>query len=391
MKILWIDPLNTEAQALNVMAAVLRDAGHDVHVRSIRRAGFDPPPGVDWTPFVRLPAPARPFRADRPALARLAASYPFGWMRALRQARARGAGATLVTTSLALRRWDTWALRRLRRCGVAPVVIVHRPYMEAPRDPEGRRAPRYGAFYRQAARILTMNRRTRDWMRTAYALPEDRLLPLRLPHFGPLLDGFPTDRGLARRLAEWAGGAPVVAFLSNMRPEQGLDDLLSALPILDAELPDWRLLVVSSGGSRRKVAAVEARLAALGFGDRVRRRWDPYSYPELKAFLGAASLVTTPYRWAAQSGVVAMAAGAGLPAVSTDTGGLPEIVRSGVNGELVPVGDPARLARAIAGVVRGLDCYRRGAEECRDSLFAPRRAADDIAAALRAAAGDGSR
>ena len=85
-----------------------------------------------------------------------------------------------------------------------------------------------------------------------------------------------------------------------------------------------------------------------------------------------------------------MAAGAGLPVVSTDTGSLPEIVRSGVNGELVPVGDSARLARAIAGVVRGLDRYRRGAGACRDSLFAPRRAADDIAAALRAAAGDGA-
>ncbi len=59
MKILWIDPLNTDSQFLNLMSVILMKAGHDVHVRSIVRDGH-PLPNVHWTPFMHHRSPPFP-------------------------------------------------------------------------------------------------------------------------------------------------------------------------------------------------------------------------------------------------------------------------------------------------------------------------------------------
>ncbi len=261
---------------------------------------------------------------------RVVAHYPFSWLRAIRHARASGVKALLVTSNLTLWRVDTWAMRLMVRHGLAPVIIVHKPYPTIVNDPTGERAAHYSAFYQSAARILTMNAFTQELMQTLYQLPEERYSHFSHPHFQPLLDRFPTNRELACRLKEWAAGAPVVAFLSNARPEQGLDDLLATLNTLDAELADWRLLLVSTGGSNSHVKAVEGRLADLGFRGRCWYQWDTYSPSDLKAYLEAASLVVAPYKWATQSGVVALATGAGLPVVATKVGGLPEVILPGV-------------------------------------------------------------
>ena len=355
------------------MSVVLREAGHEVHVRSTVRNGHPPPPCIHWTPFLRAGSHPPSLKRDAFTTARTLASYPFAWARAIHRARASGVDALLVTTNLALWRTDTWAMRRLARHGPAPVVLVHKPYHGIFDDMAGKRAPRYRAFYESAAYVLTMSAFTREWMQARYPLPEGRYLHCPHPHFQPLLDRYSTNGELVRRLREWAGGAPVIAFLSNMRSEQGLDTLLSSLPFIDSELADWRLLLVSAGGGKREVEAAEGRLAGLGFRERCWRRWDTYSPADLNAYVEAASLVVAPYHHATQSGVVALAAGAGLPVVATEAGGLPEMVRPGVNGESVPPGNPAELARAIAGVAGRLAHYRRGARSCRDVLFSPGR------------------
>jgi glycosyltransferase involved in cell wall biosynthesis len=42
---------------------------------------------------------------------------------------------------------------------------------------------------------------------------------------------------------------------------------------------------------------------------------------------------------------------AGLPVVATRVGGAPEVIENGVNGYLVPPGDPAALARAVVEIL----------------------------------------
>ena len=60
----------------------------------------------------------------------------------------------------------------------------------------------------------------------------------------------------------------------------------------------------------------------------------------------ASDLVVLPYVSATQSGIVQIAWNYDLPVVTTAVGGLPEVVRDGETGFLVPPADAEALARA---------------------------------------------
>jgi len=66
---------------------------------------------------------------------------------------------------------------------------------------------------------------------------------------------------------------------------------------------------------------------------------------DVARWLRAADVFVLPSRWEARSLVVQEAMAAGLPVVTTRTGGLPDLV--GDAGLLVPVGDPGTLAHAV--------------------------------------------
>ena len=385
MRILWIDPLNTNPHFVNLMAILFHEAGHEVEVVSIAREGHPPPPEIRWTPFWRN-APVPPSLKSHPVTTlRLMTAYPLLWARAIRRARASGAKSLLLTSSLTLWPCDTWAIRRLNRLGLPSVVIVHKPYLRAFDDRSGHRAPRYRAFYASAAKVLTMCRFTGDLMQRLYDFPPERLAYFARPHSRPATTRSSVDAELAQRLDEWAGPAPVIAYFSGMRPEQGLDVLLDSLPSVAQEIEDWRLLLVSTGGARNEIASVERRLTESGYATRCWRQWKPCSPAHLRTYLAAASIVAAPYHQATQSSVLALAVGEGLPIVATDVGGLPEMVRPGTNGELTPPNNPTAFAHALVTVAANLPHYQNGAATFREES-APGKAAQVVADALRTAA-----
>jgi glycosyltransferase involved in cell wall biosynthesis len=168
------------------------------------------------------------------------------------------------------------------------------------------------------------------------------------PH--PLYDMFVPAEMPARAAARAALGlpadAPVALFFGFIRPYKGLDDLLAALPAACAAVPGLRLLVAGeSWGDPRDHLA---RAGALGLGDAVTfvNRYIPNE--EVAPYFAAADVAVLPYREATGSGVAALAYGFGLPVIATAVGGLGEIVTGEVSGLLVPPGDPAALAAALA-------------------------------------------
>ena len=75
--------------------------------------------------------------------------------------------------------------------------------------------------------------------------------------------------------------------------------------------------------------------------------------------LGAADAVAIPSVHAdALPNVALEAAAAGMPIVASDCGGLPEVVRDGVTGRLVPPGDHRALAAALDGFAAAPDGAR---------------------------------
>ena len=78
----------------------------------------------------------------------------------------------------------------------------------------------------------------------------------------------------------------------------------------------------------------------------------------------AADLLVLPYRRGSQSAVAPMALAQGVPVLSTAVGGVPEIVRDGVNGVIVPPGDPVAITGALEALsIEKLELLAAGAKQ----------------------------
>lgn len=158
----------------------------------------------------------------------------------------------------------------------------------------------------------------------------------------------PPRRERAAVRAELTGAErPIVLAVGRLAPQKAYPVLLDAAERWKA-LDPVPLLVVAGEGPLRdelqaRVDADSLPVRFLGHRDDV---------PDLFA---AADVVVLPSRWEARSLVAQEALRAGLPLVATDVGGIPELV--GDAAVLVPYGDPAALADAVADVVR--DARRR--------------------------------
>lgn len=146
----------------------------------------------------------------------------------------------------------------------------------------------------------------------------------------------------ARRLLQLAPTDRLVLHLAHLGAEKGQTDLIAAAPRIQGAVPDALIAIVGGGELReqleRQAASVgAARIRFVGF-------WPPEQVP---ALLAAASVFVLPSRQEGLGSVLLQAMAAGLPVVAAATGGIPEIVRDGSTGLLVPPADPAALAAAV--------------------------------------------
>ena len=142
----------------------------------------------------------------------------------------------------------------------------------------------------------------------------------------------------------------VVAILAVLRPEKDHATFLRAGRILLDREPRARLLIVGDGPCR---ASSEALAAELGLGDRAvfaGMRSDVARILGLADVVALASFTIECFPFS-----ILEAMSAGVPAVCTAIGGLPEMIEDGVTGHLVPPRDPAGMADAILRVLHPED------------------------------------
>ncbi|NJN47353.1 MAG: glycosyltransferase family 4 protein, partial [Candidatus Competibacteraceae bacterium] len=72
---------------------------------------------------------------------------------------------------------------------------------------------------------------------------------------------------------------------------------------------------------------------------------------DMHTILPALDLVVHPAFMEGLGVALLQAAACGVPIVASRVGGIPEIVRNGVNGTLIPAGDPLALAQAVNGLL----------------------------------------
>ena len=153
----------------------------------------------------------------------------------------------------------------------------------------------------------------------------------------------------------------VLAFAGRLGPQKGLDVALEAL----AGVPDVTLAIAGDGPDR---AALERRAQDLDLGDRA-RFLGPLPREGVLRLFRAADASLLPSAWENFPHTVVEALAVGTPVIATRVGGVPEVVRDGENGLLVPAGDPDALAAAIRRFF-GEDGLRRGLAEAAASSVA---------------------
>jgi glycosyltransferase involved in cell wall biosynthesis len=141
-------------------------------------------------------------------------------------------------------------------------------------------------------------------------------------------------------------GAAVVGSVAMFRGSKGHVHLLDALAALRAEVPSARLLLVGDGIRRPWVAELARE---RGLTDAVVFTGFRTDVPALLAAMDCFALASTRTEGVPQSLLQALATG--VPVVASDIGGVPEVVRHGETGLLVPPGDAAALAGAMAEVI----------------------------------------
>src|SRR5207247_9789408 len=128
-----------------------------------------------------------------------------------------------------------------------------------------------------------------------------------------------------------------------------------------ARAPDVAYAVAGAGPGRERLEKLTHK---LGLGDRV-RFLGGVSDQDLPAFYNLASVYVGASRRAERLGVegfgmsLVEASACGLPVVAGDSGGIPEAVRDGETGLLVPSEEPAAFADAISRLLADAALARR--------------------------------
>jgi glycosyltransferase involved in cell wall biosynthesis len=133
--------------------------------------------------------------------------------------------------------------------------------------------------------------------------------------------------------------------------KKGYGDLLEALSRLPREL-DWRFVHIGGGELKR---GIELRARRLEIDDRIEWRGKRDQNAVIAA-MRSADLFVLPSKIADDGdrdglpNVLMEAASQKLPILTTRVSAIPEFIRDGIHGRLVPPGDPKALAEAIVAL-----------------------------------------
>jgi len=280
------------------------------------------------------------------------------------------AGTAVLVDSLALGAMPGVIEREALRLPV--VALVHLP-LAADRTLDHETVVRFEIGERcalSAVRLIVVTGAAALPLLERYELPPNRVAVVE-----PGTDPAPLARG--------SGGGPLTLLaVATLNPTKGHDILLAAL----ATIPhlDWRLVCAGSLTRHTETAdRVRALAEALNLTERVSFVGD-LNESALAECYDRADLFVSASQQETYGMAIAEALARGLPVVATMTGASPKLVGD-TAGLLVPPGDTAALAEAIAHVLGDADLRARlaaGARLVRERLPDWNFASAQLAAAL---------
>jgi glycosyltransferase involved in cell wall biosynthesis len=295
---------------------------------------------------------------------------------------------------------DVLAFKRLFREGQVDVVHSHRSHdhtlaaLARPRrasaglvrtlHTERALAKKRDWQLRHADGLVTISERHRRELQERGIMAPDRIVAVEgavdSERFRPGEDG-----AEVRSQAGVPPDAPVAGIVARMKPDRGHQLLLQAWSKVAGQLPGARLLIAGRG---------ELELELRGQADRAGLRGSVIfagyrrDLPRFYRALDLKVLLAPGNDGTCRAALEALASG--VPVLASRRGALPEIVRDGQTGRVVPADDPDALASAMVQLLndrRGLAEMGRRARADAESRFTIGRQAGEIEGLYRLVTG----
>jgi len=187
--------------------------------------------------------------------------------------------------------------------------------------------------------FITVSKGLKDKL-VSQGVPEDKITVI---YNGIVLEEFNPVRNAAntRRKYGLDASAPLVGVVARLHPVKGHRFFLEAAREVLQQRPDVRFLVIGDGPLRPSLEELAAQLGIAGqviFTGFVE---------DIPALMSELDLLVISSLWEGFGLTAVEAMALGVPVVSSEAGGLPEVVRHGETGLLVPPANVTALARGI--------------------------------------------
>ena len=148
------------------------------------------------------------------------------------------------------------------------------------------------------------------------------------------------------RYRERAAVRPNLLSVRNLEDHYRIENTLLAFEMLKARYPEATLTIAGQGSRERQLRQIvdDRGISGVRFTGAVNPGQLPALYDSADVFLNSSVVDNQPVS-------ILEAFGAGLPVVSTPTGDIPNMLRGGDAGLLVPHNDPRAMADAVAELI----------------------------------------
>ncbi len=238
--------------------------------------------------------------------------------------------------------WGT--LARAASGSKAPIVRTeHNPYL--PETIPALYRWLYPRFTKSARRIICVSERVRRSYAEAFPALADMFLEIpngiRLQDYEKL-----PPRAECRARFKLLPGAKLIGTVGRMVPVKNHKMLIEALSLVRQEVGDVHLAIIGEGELRESLAAYAADMGVSEYVSLVKET------QKIDYFYGAIDIFCLSSDSEGMPLTLLEALASGVPAVSTEVGGIPEVIESGVTGYLVPKGSAEFLAKRVVELLR---------------------------------------
>ena len=220
-------------------------------------------------------------------------------------------------------------------------------------------------------RVICVSRAVADFAVETLNVPPGKV---RVVHNAAYADpaGCPAEDVEAWRMQLGLNGKHfVILSIASLTVNKGHEVLVRAMRRIVERHPDSRCLIIGEG---REKAYLESLVGRLGLQGRVLLLG---MQPDVSPFLCLSDvLVLGSLTREGLSVALLEGTAAGVPLVGSDLGGIPEVIRHGVNGFLFRPGDATALAGAVERLIEGpelRECMSRQSRNIGEGQFSQRK------------------